>query len=168
MMNIIINVIKKCQRLVSSDDSATRITDDHNNEPYITMSTTRYNSINDITNRSISYNSDSMCNSNCSIQIDKDVCTTTTNATTKDNNNNDSIGKRLKIQQVVEHNYNGRPNMHHLLQQYCYPNYENIGIFTCGPLPMQQEIKKYVSSYNNDVCNERDEKIILYEEYFEI
>ena len=106
------------------------------------MPTTRYNSINDIKNRSISYNSDSTCNSNCTIQIDKDACTTTTNANAKDNNNNESIGKRLKIQQAVEHNYNGRPNMQDLLQQHYYLNYENMCIFTCGALPMQQEIKK--------------------------
>jgi len=58
-----------------------------------------------------------------------------------------------------------RPHMHEMLLQR-YAACKNVGILTCGPVSMQQEVKEYVTLHNNN--HVVGDKIVLYEDFFEI
>jgi len=68
----------------------------------------------------------------------------------------------IEIQQYYE-----RPNIIDLLETYTSTYYSHIGIFTCGPLSMQDDVRNYVQSYN-EVDHLERKTLRLYEEYFEI
>jgi len=80
MMNIIINIFKKCQGFVNIDDSSSS-----NTQLMIARPSSYYNSVNNCadTNQTIcSVHSDSICDNNYAIYIDRDLCnnmTTTSN-----------------------------------------------------------------------------------------